>query len=109
MEHGETHQDETHPQEGTPIASGLPQIKGKQGDERRSFEEGYMKFLMGNINISIEFSVFVAKKKNSYFTYCVIDSSLGPMEIWPVQQMDVDTLVTWKEDNLDSGDWLRNI
>lgn len=63
MEHGETHQDETHPQEGTPIASGLPQIKGKQGDERRSFEEGYMKFLMGNINISIEFSVFVAKKK----------------------------------------------
>ena len=67
MEHGETHQDETHPQEGTPIASGLPQIKGKQGDERRSFEEGYMKFLMGNINISIEFSVFVAKKKKFLF------------------------------------------
>lgn len=67
-----------------------------------------MKFLMGNINISVGFSVFVAKKYLISHTV-LLTVLLGPMDIGLAQQVDVDTLVTWKEDNLDLGDWLRNI
>lgn len=39
-----------------------------------------MKFLMGNINMSVGFSVFVAKK--SYFTCCIIARSFGAHGCW---------------------------
>lgn len=62
-----------------------------------------MKFLMGNINKSTGFSVFVAKKK-PYLTYCIIDSFFWAHENWATTVGRGDVLVTWKEDNLHSGD-----